>query len=330
MDPSLNARTEVNTPEFENLLVLHAENVYTHSGNYLSAAYVVIKNGIIVSVGESLPTDIPSSTPIIEGNWIAPGFVDLHNHGCGGMNKVEEYWLSDYSATNHIKYGTTSTLASLTFSENTELTKSILESLNNRIGKVIPNQTVIEGIHAEGPLIRSRGALPPCKDLSDEEFKEFVDSMPMMKVMTISPSLEAPLGYSRMKYLFEKNILVSIGHDNETKEDEILGVLKLAHKYQRPVHVTHLFNVTKFHHRDVGLVNIALLSQFPEGMEKYSNMIEPSVEIIGDFVHVHPLVVQLALQTKNIEKICFITDAIADGNDKSMFSFYIQQLYEQE
>jgi hypothetical protein len=134
--------------------------------------------------------------------------------------------------------------------------------------------------------------------------------------MTVSPSLEAPLHFERTKYLFEKNILVAIGHDNETNEDEILQVgergvqlidwvwfsvfllfgffldlgfrirkkvysfvsvciclllffpalladsevLRLAHAHARPVHVTHLFNVSKFHHRDVGIVNLALMN----------------------------------------------------------------------
>jgi hypothetical protein len=83
---------------------------------------------------------------------------------------------------NHIRYGTTSTLASLTFSQDTQLRTRIVDFLEPRLGKVFPNRTVIEGIHAEGPLIRSRGALPDGGDYSLEEFKKFVDSLPMLKV----------------------------------------------------------------------------------------------------------------------------------------------------
>jgi len=73
----------------------------------------------------------------------------------------------------------------------------------------------------------------------------------------------------------------------------------------------HLFNVTKLHHRDIGLTNIGLLSKFPN-LPKYASIKEPTVEIIGDFVHVHPLAVQLALSTKKHDNIAFITDAIID------------------
>lgn len=59
------------------------------------------------------------------------------------------------------------------------------------------------------------------------------------------------------------------------------------------------------------LTNFGLLSNFPN-QDKYKEIVEPSVEIIGDFIHAHPMVVHLALTTKRIEKICFITDAIAD------------------
>lgn len=350
---------EVRTPSsdipLEKVVVLKADNVYTSQGNSITG-YVVIKNGLIVSVSETLPaeyaraasenllsssaSDSNAHFADITGHWIAPGFVDLHNHGCGGKSKVEEFWLCDYSAQNHIRYGTTSTLASLIFSKDTQLLAKIIEFLSTRVGKVFPNRTVIEGIHAEGPLIRSRGALPDSLPYPLEEFKKFVDALPLLKVMTVSPSLESPVNFERMKYLFEKNVLVAIGHDNETNEDEILQAMRLAHTYGRPLHVTHLFNVSKFHHRDVGIVNLALLNlSRQDGIpnaasngshdtttngvidqsltNKYADLVEPSIEIIGDFVHVHPLVVQMAMQLKNPEKICFITDAIADHNDKN-------------
>jgi len=301
------------------LLVIKSTNIYTNGGKTISG-YVVIRDGNIASVSESLPCDIPIDIDILEGNWVTPGFVDLHNHGSGGKHSVEEYWLSDYTALNAIKYGTTSTLASLTFSKDQqELTKEIVSVLREKIGKVFPNQTIIEGIHAEGPIIRTKGALPDAMLSSIEDFKSLVDSLPALKVMTISPSLESPNNFERIKYLFEKDVLVALGHDTEVNEDEILDSLRIAYKYNKPVHVTHLFNVTKFHHREISLVNIALLSNYPN-LDKYKDIIEPSVEIIGDFIHVHPIVVHHALQTKNLEKVCFITDAIGDHNDKYQHS----------
>lgn len=310
MDPSSDFK-ELSQTEKSDLLVLKSSNIYTSEGRVISG-YVVIKDGKIVDICETLQIST-EDTKILEGNWVTPGFVDLHNHGCGGGNAVEEYWLSDYSTKTSIRYGTTSTLASLIFSkEKVDLTNQLIEALKKKVGKVFPNQTIIEGIHAEGPVIRSKGALPDSEtNINMDDFKEFVDSLPLLKVMTISPSLEAIVDYQRIKYLFEKDVLVALGHDNEANEEEILGALRLAFKSGKQVHLTHLFNVTKFHHRDVGLTNFGLLSHFPN-QDKYKDIVEPSVEIIGDFIHAHPMVVHLALTTKRIEKVCFITDAIAD------------------
>lgn len=41
--------------------------------------------------------------------------------------------------------------------------------------------------------------------------------------------------------------------------------------------------------------------------------VEPTVEIIGDLVHVHPLVLQTTLEAKKRENIAFISDAVMDS-----------------
>jgi hypothetical protein len=86
----------------EKVVVLKADNIYTSNGNS-TTGYVVIRNGLIASVSETLPGDLikassenntadDASSAVefvdITGHWIAPGFVDLHNHGCGGKAKV--------------------------------------------------------------------------------------------------------------------------------------------------------------------------------------------------------------------------------------------------
>jgi N-acetylglucosamine-6-phosphate deacetylase len=103
----------------------------------------------------------------------------------------------------------------------------------------------------------------------------------------------------------------------EATEDDVLRILRLACQRDKPVHVTHLFNVSKFHHRQVSIVNLALLSRFPP-MEKYSAITEPSIELIGDCLHVHPLTLHLAMQTKDLNKIAFVTDCIMDGRAAGM------------
>ena len=63
---------------------------------------------------------------------------------------------------------------------------------------------VIEGIHAEGPLVADCGGLPPTDtDLSLEAFQALCALMPSMRIMTISPSAEAKVGFARFKHLLD-------------------------------------------------------------------------------------------------------------------------------
>jgi len=191
--------------------------------------------------------------------------------------------------------------------------KAIIPGLHQKCGKVFPGTTVIEGIHGEGPIIQTSGGLPDSELPNVEEFERQIHSLlPSLKIMTISPTLEKKIDYGRFKVLLDNGVVPALGHDILATEDDILPALKMAHDQHKQVHITHMYNVSKIHHRDVGLVNFGLLSKYPE-MEKYRNITEPSVEIIGDLIHVHPLAIQLALQSKDHKKIAFITDAIMDG-----------------
>ena len=159
--------------------------------------------------------------------------------------------------------------------------------------------------------------------------------------MTISPHLEFKNNYKRMKYLLEKNVTVSLGvfffplflmsgHDKKANEEEILGALKLS---QSPMHMTHIFNVQCFHHRDMGiynffleclkksgLANFGLLSVFPN-MPKYENIVEPTIEFISDLQHLHPFVIQLILNNKKAGKVVCVTDAVLEPGTSGSYTY---------
>ena len=60
-----------------------------------------------------------------------------------------------------------------------------------------------------------------------------------------------------------------------------------------------------------GLANVGILSKFPS-IPEYKGIIEPTIEFIGDLQHLHPLVVQLILNSKDHNKIACITDAVLE------------------
>merc|ERR1712039_664492 len=117
--------------------------------------------------------------------------------------------------------------------------------------------------------------------------------------MGIAPSLEARSArpFARMKILLERGIRVALGHDTSCSVEEVVGALKVAGEHGARPHITHAFNVQRFHHRDCGLANVAILPKAP-CIAALANVELPSVEVIGDCVHASPLILQLVASSK--------------------------------
>lgn len=171
----------------------------------------------------------------IEGAFLLPGFVDIHNHGAGGAADVVEFWTNpEFSQRLLAKCGTLSTLASIIFSTKKGSVDAVIASVEATVGKVLPDCCVIEGIHAEGPIISDYGGLPTTNtDLSLEEFKTLCATMPSMKIMTIAPSKEARVGYERLRHLLDLGVRPSLGHDRRATSAEILGALQQQPRFLR-------------------------------------------------------------------------------------------------
>jgi N-acetylglucosamine-6-phosphate deacetylase len=281
-------------------------------------------------IRQSFPDARNVSISIVDAPFVAPGFVDIHNHGAGGSEEVCDHWLHpEFSQKYFARCGTLSTLASVIFSQSrAEVVGKVVASIEARVGKYFEDCCSIEGIHAEGPVINDRGGLPPANtNPTLDEFKALCASMPSMKIMTISPTMEALSGYKRLQHLVDIGVRPSLGHDRECTESAILGALLVtrsgdqkgvktdeknsaAAAVDNKMHSTHIFNVMSFHHRSPSLINFLLCKKFPGGT-KYRGAVPPTVEIIADFIHVHPVVIQSVLSARDPSDVAIISDCIS-------------------
>lgn len=198
-----------------------------------------------------------------------------------------------------------------------EVTQKVAAAVRHRIANPLPRHARIRGIHAEGPIIHTRGGLPASAvGLSLTDFDQLLQDLSPIKIMTISPSEEKLVGFGRMRRLLERGIRVAIGHDAAATEENILACLRLGQQYGQQLHCTHIFNASAFHHRNVGLVNFALLDKFPR-LIGYEGLQPPTAEVIGDYVHVHALAVSLAVKSKGATQLAVITDAIIAPDSSS-------------
>ena len=54
-----------------------------------------------------------------------------------------------------------------------------------------------------------------------------------------------------------------------------------------------------------------MLSELPTG-DKYEGIQTPTVELIGDLLHVSPLALKAVIDARQVEDVAFVTDAIAE------------------
>ena len=256
-------------------------------GNFFIDDKIVTFDEKIISV-ES-PRQIQADEIIdAENNFVAPGFINIHIHGCNGFDAMDE----DISALDGmIKFlpscGVTSFLPT-TMTMSVDKIKHALKNIRDKINS--SNGSKIIGANLEGPFIN-----PKFKGAQDEKFilradfeifSEFAD---VIKIVTVAPELTDENFISRC---LEKNIIVSIGHSAATYEETLQAIECGAS------HVTHLFNAQSgLHHRKPGIVGAALTS----------NVI---VELIADNVHVHPAAQKIVAKVKPRDEIILITDSI--------------------
>lgn len=232
----------------------------------------------------------------VEGNYICPGFIDIHVHGCKGRDVMDGSVESlEVMAEFMAAHGTTAFLATTTTHGREEIRKS-LKAVSDALHKDIKGAQIL-GVHLEGPFINSeaKGAhdekyiLAP----SRESFRELVgDYESIIKRVTMAPDVEG--AKELVNYLTGRGIVVSMGHTVGSYEQCMAGF------EWGMTHVTHLYNaMSPLRHREPGAVGAAFDR---DGV---------TVELIADLIHVHPAALRIAVAVKGSDSVALITDAMS-------------------
>ena len=263
---------------------------------------VTVRAGKIVEIG--VPVAGSNDTVDLHGNFLAPGFIDLHVHGGNGHDAMEANAeafraICDYHASG----GTTSLLLTTA----TAAFPDILLALT-QIGKLRGQIPEIAGAHVEGPFISPDRAGAQNLEFICEANAELIGCLlehrDVIKRVTIAPEIKGAM--TAIKDLSEVGIVVSGGHSNAWEEE---GRAALENGMRS---VTHTFNCMSSARRRgtkrvAGLLEVALS--------------EPKIccELIAEQHHVSPALMKLLYCAKGAGGICLVTDAtagagLADGS----------------
>ncbi len=246
--------------------------------------YVIIDGKFISKVGLG---DCSYDGEDLYGDYLVPGYIDVHVHGGGGAGfKVTDLDACHRAADFHLKHGTTSLLLGV---------EGTLTDLENFLPLKMPENAV--GIFMEGPFLSPKrpGAIdpkfiqPPDPEALDNFLVRFGSQI---TYMTIAPEL--PQAEKLIEVALKHGVIVSSGHTVATIEELFQAITWGVSS------VCHTFNgMLPMHHREPGVVGGALLYD------------ELATEIICDGFHIHPDVVKLLFKVKPYDKVLAITDSVS-------------------
>ncbi len=230
-----------------------------------------------------------------KGDFIVPGFIDVHIHGYQGVDVMDGTVTSlNTMKKGLVENGVTSFLATTMTMSKPKITQA-LEAVRDimKEQEATTYGATVVGVHLEGPFINpaKKGAQPEEYIIRPEEdlIKPYLE---MIKVVTIAPEVEDSLDFIKK---YHNTINFSLGHTSATYEQAMEAFECGA------CATTHTFNaMTGMHHRKPGVVTAALTS-------------DCYTELIADKFHVHEGIFPLFVKAKGLQKILLVTDCMQAG-----------------
>jgi len=267
-------------------------------GGILPQGTILVTGDVITAVSANDVSFDDAFEIDAKGNYISPGFIDIHVHGGGGydfMDGSEEAFLK--IAETHARYGTTAMLPTTLTSEKEDLLQTL--ELYEQANKKNAHGAQFIGMHLEGPYfaVNQRGAQDPkyIRDPDPKEYKEILKHSSSVKRWSAAPELKGAIEFG--KYITSKGIVAAVAHTDAIYE-EVLEAFENGFTL-----ATHLYSamsgVTRRHaFRYAGVIESAYLLD------------EMDVEIIADGVHLPAPLLKLVYKIKGPHRTALITDAM--------------------
>jgi len=266
-----------------------------------------VEDGRIIAIGRLQP--FPGEEMIdLKGNFLAPGFIDLHVHGAVGRDTMEGtseafHAICDY----HVKGGTTSLLLTTVTAPIDEIVRVV-----RQIELVSADLEPLRGVHIEGPFIspKKRGAqaaefiIQPQPEMA----QRLLELGPIVQRVTLAA--EIPGALELISSLTKAGVAVSGGHSDAWEEEARAAFDRGLRQ------VTHTFNCMSSTRRRNG-ARVAGLLEFA--------LSEPEIfcELIADGRHVGTTLMRMLYRAKGAAGICLVTDATAGAGMPNDSRFHL-------
>lgn len=260
--------------------------------------YLLYEDGKIIGLGAGDCPVLADEIINASGNYVSPGFIDIHTHGAGGADymdgTVEAYLTAAKMSARHgatLVYPTTLTSSNEILFDTFDLYEKAVEA--NTEG------SAFGGLHLEGPYFNPKqaGAQDPryLRNPQPEDYLEILSRSNNIARWSFSPELEGASEFA--KELSKRGIISSAGHTDATFEQ-----CDAAYKSGSSL-ITHFYScistiIRKNAYRIAGVMEYGY---YQDGM---------SVEIIADGHHVPSSLLHLIVKVKGVDKVVLVTDSM--------------------
>ena len=254
-------------------------------------------DGIIDYIGKE-ENRVSEADVIIDAqnNYLVPGFVDIHCHGCMGMSFVgateEEF---GQMAAYHLSHGTT-TLFPTTYTSGMEELVHSLDTFKQYKEK--HRYSSLEAVHMEGPWLSplqcgaQAATLMQTPDI--EDLRKLKERYPFLVRVDAAPELPNGMEFGRVGS--ELGLKVGVAHS-----DAVFTDVEKAVQNGYTI-MTHLYSGMK----GVERVNAYRIAG---AIEAGLYLDDVYAEVIADGKHLPLELLKLIYKCKGPEKICLVTDA---------------------
>lgn len=267
----------------------------------LERATVRIERGRFVQVDQHASADVDAID--LQGNYLAPGFIDLHIHGGDNadfMDLTDEAWQTVCRC--HARHGTTRLTPTSTVATRGDYFR-FLELCQSWMNRDTGGARILGG-HLYGPLflVEAKGCHPVADFLepTDSALSAMLDYAGNgLVTFTIAPELDGALAL--IQQARDRGLLVTAGHTYATfslMERAIEAGVR---------HADHLFCAMS----DRARLRVEQPYPMRGGvMEAVLYFDEMTSELIADGVHLSADLMRLAYKVKGSDKLALVTDAM--------------------
>ena len=255
----------------------------------------------IIQVGCASEIEIPEGTELLdaEGFYVAPGLIDIHNHGCKDYLFVDEPWKC---AEYFVRHGETTVLPTfyhdLTLEHMLEGLQKVKEAAKAGVGRIIG------GLYMEGPYMNGSGSNKKYilwnGEIKENEYRPLLEATKgFAKVWAIDPARPGIENFMKDVHQDDPHAIFAMGHSQATAAD-----CRKLKKYGMYLQT---------HHGDSGKAAGLAQGTIGAGCDEFT-LYDPDIyaELICDEngIHVDPDMIKMVVRTKGVERMILITDAM--------------------